>query len=47
MYNTDRVSLIFSIIRQMVGLKGLKLARSLEKSIFKLEAHHGRLQFTH
>ncbi len=38
---------IFKSIRQEAGRNALKLARSLEKSTYKLEAHHRHLNFTH
>ncbi|XP_068707789.1 uncharacterized protein [Montipora foliosa] len=38
---------IFSRIRQEVGQKALSLARCLEKTTFKLEAHHHHLHFSH
>ncbi len=38
---------IFKCIRQEAGRNALKLARTLEKSTFKLEAHHRHLHFTH
>ena len=47
MYNPDRASSIFSCIRQEAGQIALKLARSLEKTTYKLEAHHRHLYFTH
>ena len=47
MSNPGCTSNIFSIIRQMAGCDGLKLARSLEKDTYKLEAHHRHLRFTH
>ena len=40
-------SSIFNIIRQEVRQHALKLARSIEKSTYKLEAHHHHLNFTH
>ena len=47
MFNPGRASSIFSIIRQEAGQEALKLARSLEKTTYKLEAHHRHLHFTH
>ena len=47
MFNPGRASSIFSIIRQQAGQDALKLARSLEKNTYKLEAHHRHLHFTH
>ncbi len=47
MFNPGCTSTIFSIIRQTAGREGLKLARSLEKDTYKLEAHHRHLRFTH
>jgi hypothetical protein len=47
MSNPGYTSTIFSVIRQMAGRDGLKLARSLEKDTYKLEAHHRHLKFTH
>ena len=47
MFNPGGASSIFSIIRQMAGREGLKLARNLEKDTYKLEAHHRHLKFTH
>ena len=38
---------IFNIIRQEAGRHALKLARYIEKSTYKLEAHHRHLNFTH
>ena len=38
---------IFKCIRQEAGRYALKLARTREKSTFKLEAHHRHLHFTH
>ena len=40
-------SSIFNRIRLEAGLKALKLARSMEKTTYKLEAHHRHLHFTH
>ncbi len=47
MNNPGFASNIFKCIRQEAGQNALKLARSLEKSTFKLEAHHRHLHFTH
>ena len=47
MNNPGFASNIFKCIRQEAGRNALKLARSLEKSTFKLEAHHRHLHFTH
>ncbi len=47
MSNPGYTSKIFNVIRQMAGRDGLKLARSLEKDTYKLEAHHRHLRFTH
>ena len=47
MYNPGRASSIFSCIRQEEGQIALKLARSLEKTTYKLEAHHHHLHSTH
>ena len=38
---------IFKRIRQVAGSEALKLARTMEKTTYKLEAHHRHLQFTH
>ena len=40
-------SSIFKRIRLEAGEKALKLARSMEKTTYKLEAHHRHLHFTH
>jgi hypothetical protein len=45
--NPGRASSIFNITRQEVGWHALKLVRSIEKSAYKLEAHHRHLNFTH
>ncbi len=45
--NPGFASNIFKSIRQEAGRNALKLARSLEKSTYKLEAHHRHLNFTH
>jgi hypothetical protein len=47
MNNHGFASNIFKCIRQEAGRNALKLARSLEKSTVKLEAHHHHLHFTH
>lgn len=47
MYNPRFASNIFNSIRQEAGRNALKLARSLKKSIYKLEAHHRHLNFSH
>ena len=47
MFNPGYASSIFKCIRQETGLNALRLARSLEKSTYKLEAHHRHLNFTH
>ena len=47
MSNPGYKSTIFNVIRQLAGRDGLKLARSLEKNTYKLEAHHRHLRFTH
>ena len=47
MFNPGYASSIFKCIRQEAGLDALRLARSLEKSTYKLEAHHRHLNFTH
>ncbi len=47
MFNPGRTSNVFKCIRQEAGRNALKLARSLEKSTYKLEAHHRHLNFTH
>jgi len=38
-------SSIFTRIRQEAGLEALKLARRMEKTTYKLEAHHRHLHF--
>ena len=43
----DRTSSIFASIRRKAGQTALQLARCLEKSTYKLEAHHRHLRFTH
>ena len=40
-------SSIFERIRLEAGQKALKLAKSMEKTTYKLEAHHRHLHFTH
>ena len=40
-------SSIFNRIRREAGLEALKLARTMEKTTYKLEAHHHHLHFTH
>ena len=40
-------SSIFKRIRLEAGQEALKLARSMEKTTYKLEAHHRHLHFTH
>ena len=40
-------SSIFNRIRREAGLEALKLARTMEKTTYKLEAHHRHLHFTH
>ncbi len=45
--NPGFASSIFKYIRQEAGQNALKLARSLEKSTYKLEAHYRHLNFTH
>ena len=40
-------SSIFKRIRLEAGQKALKLARFMEKTTYKLEAHHRHLHFTH
>ena len=40
-------SSIFTRIRREAGLEALKLARRMEKTTYKLEAHHRHLHFTH
>ena len=45
--NPGNGSSIFLRIRQEAGLKALSFARRLEKSTYKLEAHHRHLHFTH
>ena len=40
-------SSIFKRIRQEAGLEALKLARTMEKTSYKLEAHHRHLCFSH
>ena len=40
-------SSIFKRIRQEAGLEALKLARTMEKTSYKLEAHYRRLHFSH
>ncbi len=43
----DFLIAIFSRIRREAGQTALKLARRLEKSTYRLEAHHSHLRFTH
>jgi hypothetical protein len=45
--NPGFASNIFKYIHQEAGRYAPKLARSLEKSTYKLEAHHRHLNFTH
>ena len=40
-------SSIFTRIRREAGLETLQLARRMEKTTYKLEAHHRHLYFTH
>ena len=40
-------SSIFKRIRQEAGLEALKLARTMEKTSYKLEAHYRHLRFSH
>ena len=40
-------SSIFNRIRREAGLEALKLARTMEKTTYKLVAHHRHLHFTH
>ena len=47
MYKPDRAFSTFKYIRQKAGQNALMLARRLEKSTFKLEAHHRHQHFSH